>query len=56
MPTNGIEWLKVQKKQSGKLTAADIKEVNGITVTNKDMYITTVDEGFDLSFEIRVEK
>ena len=56
MPTNGIEWLKVQKKQSGKLTAADIKEVNGITVTNKDMYITTIDEGFDLSFEIRVEK
>lgn len=53
---SGIEWLTLQKKKSGIVTAADIKAPGGVTILNPDMYITSLDDGFDFSLQIRVEK
>ena len=51
-----IEWLSLTKKKGGTVTGADIKCPSGVTILNPELYITTVDAGFDLAFEIRVEK
>lgn len=56
MPTSGIEWLKLHKKQAGPVTAGDIKVSGGIEILNKNLYITTIDTGFELALEIRIEK
>ncbi|MDD3145562.1 MAG: DNA-directed RNA polymerase subunit alpha, partial [Candidatus Gracilibacteria bacterium] len=53
----GVEWLKLNKTKSGKVTAADIKSSSGIEIINKDLYITEIDQdGLELDIEIRVEK
>jgi DNA-directed RNA polymerase subunit alpha len=53
----GIEWLKLSKSKSGKVTAADIKAPAGIKILNKDLYITEIDQdGLELNIEIRVER
>lgn len=51
-----IEWLTLTKKKGGVVTGADIKCPSGTEILNPDMYITTVDAGFDFSLSIRVEK
>ncbi|MDD3145601.1 MAG: DNA-directed RNA polymerase subunit alpha C-terminal domain-containing protein, partial [Candidatus Gracilibacteria bacterium] len=53
----GVEWLKLNKTKSGKVTAADIKSSGGVEIINKDLYITEIDQdGLELDIEIRVEK
>lgn len=51
-----IEWISLSKKNGGVVTGADIKCPSGISVLNPDLYITTVDIGFDFAMSIRVEK
>lgn len=52
-----IEWLKLTKSKSWKVTAADIKAPSGVEILNKDLYITEIDQdGLELNIEIRVEK
>lgn len=54
---SGIEWIKLQKKKAGTVSAADIKTVGGVEIINKDLYITEIDkDGLELDIEIRVEK
>ncbi len=53
----GVEWLKLSKSKSWKVTAADIKCPAGIEILNKDLYITEIDQdGLELNIDIRVEK
>lgn len=53
----GVEWLKLTKSKSGKVTAADIKSPAGIEILNKDLYITEIDkDGLELNIDIRIEK
>lgn len=53
----GVEWLKLTKSKSGKVTAADIKAPAGIEILNKDLYITEIDkDGLELNIDIRIEK
>ena len=56
MNTSGIEWLTLSKKKGGIVTAADIKTPAGITIHNPEMYITSLDDGFDFTLQVRVEK
>lgn len=56
MDNSGIEWLTLSKKKGWIVTAADIKLPAGVTVHNPDMYITSLDDGFDFTAQIRVEK
>ena len=51
-----IEWLSLSKKKGGVVTGADIKVPSGVVILNPDCYITTVDSGFDLDIQIRIEK
>lgn len=52
-----VEWLKLNKTKSWKVTAADIKSTWWIEIINKDLYITEIDQdGLELDIEIRVEK
>lgn len=52
-----VEWLKLTKNKSWKVTAADIKAPAGIEVLSKDLYITEIDQdGLELDIDIRVEK
>ncbi len=53
---SGIEWLTLSKKKGGLVTAADIKVPGGVTIHNLDMYITSLDDGFDFTAQIRIEK
>ncbi len=53
---SGIEWITLSKKKGGIVTAADIKCPGGITVLNPDMYVTSLDEGFEFTVQIRIEK
>lgn len=53
----GVEWLKLSKNKSWKVTAADIKAPAGVEILNKDLYITEIDQdGLELNIDIRVEK
>lgn len=53
----GVEWLRLTKSKSGKVTAADIKALAGIEILNKDLYITEIDkDGLELNIDIRIEK
>jgi len=53
----GVEWLKLSKSKSWKVTAADIKTPAGVEILNKDLYITEIDQdGLELNIDIRVEK
>jgi len=53
----GIEWLKLTKSKSWKVTADDIKSPAGVEILNKDLYITEIDQdGLELKIDIRVEK
>jgi DNA-directed RNA polymerase subunit alpha len=53
----GIEWLKLSKSKSWKVTAADIKAPAGVEILNKDLYITEIDQDdLELNIDIRVEK
>jgi len=53
----GVEWLKLSKSKSWKVTAADIKAPAGVEILNKDLYITEIDQdGLELNIDIRVEK
>lgn len=55
--TAGIEWIKLNKKKAGIVSAADITSSAGIEIQNKDLYITEIDkDGLELDIEIRVEK
>ena len=56
MNTSGIEWLTLSKKKGGIVTAADIKTPSGIAIHNPEMYITSLDDGFDFTLQVRVEK
>ncbi len=52
-----VEWLKLNKTKSWKVTAADIKSSWWVEIINKDLYITEIDQdGLELDIEIRVEK
>ncbi len=51
-----IEWLTLTKKKGGVVSGADIKCPTGTEILNPDMYITTIDAGFDFTLSIRVEK
>ncbi len=53
---SGVEWLRISKKKGGLVTAGDIAATAGITVVNPALYITSVDENFDFSMDIRVER
>ena len=55
-PDSGVEWITLFKKEPGIVTAGDITEAGGIKVLNPDMYITSLDAGFSLDIQIRVEK
>ena len=55
-PDSGVEWITLSKKEPGIVTAGDITEAGGIKVLNPDMYITSLDDGFSLDIQIRVEK
>lgn len=55
-PDSGVEWITLSKKEPGIITAGDITEAGGIKVLNPDMYITSLDAGFSLDIQIRVEK
>lgn len=55
-PDSGVEWITLSKKEPGIVTAGDITEAGGIKVLNPDMYITSLDAGFALDIQIRVEK
>ena len=55
-PDSGVEWITLSKKEPGIVTAGDITEAGGIKVLNPDMYITSLDAGFSLDIQIRVEK
>lgn len=55
-PDSGVEWITLSKKEPGIVTAGDITEAGGIKVLNPDMYITSLDAGFSLEIQIRVEK
>lgn len=46
--------LTLSKKGEGVVTAADIEEVSGATVVNKDSYIATLNKGGALSMRIKV--
>jgi len=53
----GVEWLKLNKSKSWKVTAADIASVGWVEILNKDLYITEIDQdGLELDIEIRIEK
>lgn len=53
----GIEWLKISKSKSWKVTAADIKAPAWIEILNKDLYITEIDQDWlELNIDIRIEK
>lgn len=53
----GVVWLTLKKNKAGIVTAADIKTSGGVEILNKDLYITEIDrDGFDLDFQIRIEK
>ncbi len=53
----GVEWLKLTKKKSGVVTAADIKTSAWIEILNPDLYITEIDkDGLEIDMEIRIEK
>ena len=52
-----VEWLKLNKTKSWKVTAADIKSSAWIEIINKDLYITEIDQdGLELDIDIRIEK
>ncbi len=52
-----IDWLKLSKSKSWKVTAADIKTPSGVEILNKDLYITEIDQDWlELNIDIRVEK
>lgn len=53
---SGIEWITLSKKNGGIVTAGDIKTPGGVTVHNPDMYITSLDAGFDFTAQIRIER
>lgn len=53
---SGIEWLTLSKKKGGIVTAADIKCPGGVTIHNPEMYITSLDAGFDFTAQVRIEK
>jgi DNA-directed RNA polymerase subunit alpha len=53
---SGVEWISLSKKKGGIVTGADIKCPAGVTVHNTDLYITSLDSGFDFSLELRIEK
>lgn len=55
-PDSGVEWITLSKKEPGIVTAGDITEAGGIKILNPDMYITSLDAGFSLDIQIRVEK
>ena len=55
-PDSGVEWITLSKKEPGIVTAGDITDAGGIKVLNPDMYITSLDAGFSLDIQIRVEK
>jgi DNA-directed RNA polymerase subunit alpha len=52
----GVEWLTITKKKGGVVTGADIEVSAGITIHNKDIVITSLDNGFDFTAQIRIEK
>lgn len=53
----GVEWLKLSKSKSWKVTAADIKTPAWVEILNKDLYITEIDQDWlELDIDIRVEK
>lgn len=52
----GIEWIQLKKKKAGIVTAADIAAPAGITIINPDLYITSIDDGFSIEMEIRIER
>ncbi len=51
-----VEWLTLTKKKAGIVSGADIKCPGGVEVLNPDCYITTIDAGFEISMQIRVER
>jgi DNA-directed RNA polymerase subunit alpha len=53
---SGVEWISLSKKKGGIVTGTDIKCPAGVTVHNTDLYITSLDSGFDFSLELRIEK
>ena len=54
---DGIEWIKLNKKKAGKVTAHDIKLPGGVKIMNPELYITEIDkDGLEIDIEIRVEK
>ena len=55
-PDSGVEWITLSKKEPGIVTAGDITEAGRIKILNPDMYITSLDAGFSLDIQIRVEK
>lgn len=55
-PDSGVEWITLSKKEPGIVMAGDITEAGGIKILNPDMYITSLDAGFSLDIQIRVEK
>jgi DNA-directed RNA polymerase subunit alpha len=54
--TLGAEWLTISKKKWWVVTGADIEASGGITIHNKDLIITSLDNGFDFSAQIRIER
>ena len=53
---SGIEWIRLKKDAAGKVLAGDIHTPAGVKILNPDMYITSLDTGFSLDMEIRIEK
>ncbi|PID83921.1 DNA-directed RNA polymerase subunit alpha [Candidatus Gracilibacteria bacterium] len=53
---SGIEWLTLEKKGTGPVTAGDITPVGGINILNPDLYITSIDNDMSFKAQIRIEK
>lgn len=49
-----VATLTLQKKGEGVVTAADIEEVSGTEVVNKDHYIATLNKGGALNMRIKI--
>lgn len=55
MDTQEPKKLNLKFKGAGEIFASDIKEVDGVEVLNKDLYLATASQGANVNIELTVE-
>ena len=50
------EYLQLHASKPGVVTAADIEEIDGVEIINKDLVIATLEAGGSLSMEIEISR